>query len=154
MCCSHWWYILSFCVVSSYKIEKNISMNTSIQCYMVANIIMVKKGLILQLPKCTLSLVFSSKYTFLDWTQVDIQRIFHRRIKNSPLALEFISKEKFFQIQKIFTLKYMKLYRFRQIKGAFHPENQAASVGDDKCYQLHHAIKTPNRCSQKNYSIR
>ena len=45
----------------------------------------------------------------------------------------------------------MKLYSFRQIRGAFHPEDKAASVGGDKSNQLRHAINILNRCSQKNF---
>ena len=45
-----------------------------------------------------------------------------------------------------FAGKYMELWRFKQIRSAFHPEDKAlASMGEaDKCYQLRHAINTFN----------
>ena len=45
-----------------------------------------------------------------------------------------------------FASKYMELWRFKQIRSAFHPEDKAlASMGEaDKCYQLRHAINSFN----------
>lgn len=42
---------------------------------------------------------------------------------------------------------YMSLNRFRQIRGAFHPENKRAAGGGDKCYQVRHAINSFNTSS-------
>ena len=38
----------------------------------------------------------------------------------------------------------MPLWRYKQIRGAFHPENKVASLNKDKCYQLRHAIQQFN----------
>ena len=40
--------------------------------------------------------------------------------------------------------QYMSLNRFKQIRGAFHPEDKVASLGKDKCYQLRHILNQLN----------
>jgi hypothetical protein len=44
--------------------------------------------------------------------------------------------------------RYMTLRRFRQIRGAFHPEDKAASEGGDKCYQLRHLVNRFNMATK------
>ena len=50
-----------------------------------------------------------------------------------------------------FAQKYMSLKRFRQIRSAFHPEDKAGASlhGNDRCYQLRHAINTLNPVAKK-----
>lgn len=43
---------------------------------------------------------------------------------------------------------YMTLIRFKQIRGAFHPEEKCAGDGGDKCYMLRHLINTCNSVSK------
>jgi len=38
----------------------------------------------------------------------------------------------------------MPLWRYKQIRGSFHPENKVASLNKDKCYQLRHATQQLN----------
>jgi len=38
----------------------------------------------------------------------------------------------------------MKFNLFKQIRGAFHPEDKTAGIGKDKCYQLRHALNQLN----------
>jgi len=40
--------------------------------------------------------------------------------------------------------QHMTLNRFKQIRGAFHPEDKVASLGKDKCYQLRHILNQLN----------
>lgn len=47
--------------------------------------------------------------------------------------------------------KYMTLSRFKQIRGAFHPEDKAAGAGGDKCYQLRHVINTLNSAARYTF---
>ena len=53
-----------------------------------------------------------------------------------------------------FVVKYMTLNRFRQIRGAFHPENKvAAAGGGDKCYQLRTVLNQLNKTSRKTFFV-
>lgn len=61
------------------------------------------------------------------------------------------SKSKLIKNSAGFASKYMALRRFKQIRGAFHPENKAASFGGDKCYQLRHALKVLNAASMATF---
>jgi len=46
----------------------------------------------------------------------------------------------------------MSLNRFKQIRGAFHPEDKTLANGsEDKSYMLRHAMNQLNRCSFLNY---
>ena len=46
----------------------------------------------------------------------------------------------------------MSLNRFKQIRGAFHPEDKKLANGsEDKCYMLRHAINELNKASLANY---
>ena len=47
---------------------------------------------------------------------------------------------------------YMPLWRFKQIRGAFHPENKVASLNKDKCYQLRHAIQQLNAAALMTFT--
>jgi Transposase IS4 len=47
-----------------------------------------------------------------------------------------------------FAHHYMTLTRYKQIRSAFHPEDRAAGLGGDKCYQLRHAINTLNAAAK------
>ena len=49
--------------------------------------------------------------------------------------------------------KYMRLARFRQIRGAFHPESKGAARGGDKCYQLRKLIQAVNAASKRSFII-
>ena len=49
--------------------------------------------------------------------------------------------------------KYMRLARFRQIRGAFHPESKEAGRGGDKCYQLRRLIQAVNSASRRSFKI-
>jgi len=42
--------------------------------------------------------------------------------------------------------RYMTLKRFKQIRGAFHPEDKTCALGGDKCYQIRYLIKQFNAC--------
>ena len=53
-----------------------------------------------------------------------------------------------------FAVKYMTLNRFRQIRGAFHPENKvAAAGGGDKCYQFRTLLNQLNETSRKTFFV-
>ena len=41
--------------------------------------------------------------------------------------------------------------RFRQIRGAFHPEDKVASYGKDKCYQLRHVLNRLNAAALSTF---
>jgi len=46
----------------------------------------------------------------------------------------------------------MSLNRFKQIRGAWHPEDKTLANGsEDKCYMLRHAINELNAASLRNY---
>jgi len=45
----------------------------------------------------------------------------------------------------------MPLHRFKQIRGAFHPEDKVASYGKDKCYQLRHALNRLNAAALSTF---
>ena len=49
--------------------------------------------------------------------------------------------------------RYMRLARFRQIRGAFHFENKGAARGGDKCYQLRKLIQAVNAASKRSFWI-
>ena len=49
--------------------------------------------------------------------------------------------------------RYMRLARFRQIRGAFHFENKGAARGGDKCYQLRKLIQAVNAASKRSFRI-
>ena len=46
---------------------------------------------------------------------------------------------------------HMSLARFKQIRGAFHPEEKFVGMGGDKCYQLRAAINQLNDGSKKTF---
>ena len=48
--------------------------------------------------------------------------------------------------------KFMSLKRFKQIRGAFHPEDKIPH-DPDKCYQLRHAINTINVASKSIFNV-
>ena len=53
-----------------------------------------------------------------------------------------------------FAVKHMTLNRFRQIRGAFHPENKvAAAGGGDKCYQFRTLLNQLNETSRKTFFV-
>jgi len=47
----------------------------------------------------------------------------------------------------------MPLKRFKQIRGAFHPEDKLASLGKDKCYQLRHCLNQLNAAALASFHI-
>jgi hypothetical protein len=47
--------------------------------------------------------------------------------------------------------EYMTLSRFKQIRGAFHPEDKYVGAGGDKCYMLRHVIRTFNQVSKHTF---
>jgi len=47
----------------------------------------------------------------------------------------------------------MSLGRFKQVCGAFHPEDRVASYGKDKCYQLRHVLNRLNAASLSTFEI-
>ena len=49
--------------------------------------------------------------------------------------------------------RYMRLARFRQIRGAFHPELKEAGRGGDKCFQLRKLIQAVNAASKRSFRI-
>ncbi|CAB9519499.1 unknown protein [Seminavis robusta] len=49
--------------------------------------------------------------------------------------------------------QYMTLSRFKQIRGAFHPEDKSVGLGGDKCYQLRHLINSFNAASSRTFHV-
>ena len=49
--------------------------------------------------------------------------------------------------------KYMKLGRFRQIRGAFHLEEKSSARGGDKCHQLRKIITACNAGSKRSFRV-
>jgi len=47
----------------------------------------------------------------------------------------------------------MTLNRFKQIRGAFHPEDKVASLGKDKCYQLRHILNQLNAAALRAFDM-
>jgi Transposase IS4 len=47
----------------------------------------------------------------------------------------------------------MSLSRFKQMRGAFHPEEKAAGAGGDKCYMLRHLINICNASSMSSFYV-
>jgi len=47
----------------------------------------------------------------------------------------------------------MKFNRFKQIRGAFHPEDKTAGIGKDKCYQLRHALNQLNAAALSTFHM-
>jgi hypothetical protein len=47
----------------------------------------------------------------------------------------------------------MKLERFQQIRGAFHPEDKASGLGGDKCYQIRYVINVLNTTAKKAFKV-
>jgi len=52
-----------------------------------------------------------------------------------------------------FASQFMKLERFQQIRGAFHPEDKASGLGGNKCYQIRYVINTLNAAAKKAFKI-
>ena len=49
--------------------------------------------------------------------------------------------------------QYMKLARFRQIRGAFHLEEESSRRGGDKCHQLRKFITSMNAASRRSFYV-
>jgi hypothetical protein len=50
--------------------------------------------------------------------------------------------------------EFMRLEKFQQIRGAFHPEEKVTGlVGGDKCYQIRHIINMLNAASKKSFQL-
>ena len=49
--------------------------------------------------------------------------------------------------------RYMSLKRFKQIRGAFHPEEKKIGEGGDKCYQLRFAINSFNNAAMSFFEV-
>ena len=49
--------------------------------------------------------------------------------------------------------KYMKLGRFRQIRGAFHLDEKSSQRGGDKCYQLRKILTAVNAGSKQSFRV-
>lgn len=47
----------------------------------------------------------------------------------------------------------MTLGRFKQIRMAYHPEDKAAAVGGDKCYQIRNALNTCNCAAKDSFTV-
>ena len=47
----------------------------------------------------------------------------------------------------------MKLNRFKQVRGAFHPEDKTAGIGKDKCYQLRHVLNQLNAAALSSFHM-
>jgi len=49
--------------------------------------------------------------------------------------------------------KTMKLNRFKQVRGAFHPEDKTAGIGKDKCCQLRHVLNQLNALALSSFHM-
>jgi len=47
----------------------------------------------------------------------------------------------------------MKFNRFKQMRGAFHPEDKTAGIGKDKCYQLRHILNQLNAAALSSFHM-
>ena len=53
-----------------------------------------------------------------------------------------------------FARKYMPLWRYKQIRSAFHPEPKYVGINSgDKAYQMRHAIETLNAAAARTYHV-
>ena len=73
----------------------------------------------------------------------------HFRTTNKELCTGFGSRAKKLLVLNTtgFAANTMSLKRFKQIRGAFHPEHKRASNSGDKCYQLRAALNQLNAAS-------